>query len=147
MTRRELLALAACGVATAKETQPDITLRISQVNWELAPGQSVKTLAYNGTVPGPLLRMREGKPVNVEVINETNAPEMVHWHGLHIPANVDGAHEEGTPMVQGRDRRIYSFTSKASRHALVSHACHGRTQLEDGRVHGPVRHGSHRTRQ
>lgn len=127
MTRRDLLALSAVSVAPAKEIAPDITLRISQTNWELAPGHTVKTLAYNGTVPGPLLRMSAGKPVTVDVINETSEPEMIHWHGFHIPADVDGAHEEGTPMVQGRDHRVYRFTPNPAgtrwyhTHAMAGH--------------------------
>ncbi|MCU1260283.1 MAG: multicopper oxidase, type 2 [Bryobacterales bacterium] len=128
MTRREMLALAGCGtLAWGKEITPDITLRIGEIKAELAPGRFVKTLAYNGQVPGPLLRMSEGKQVAVEVVNETNEPEMVHWHGFHIPSNVDGAHEEGTPMVQGRDRRTYAFTPRPSgtrwyhTHAMAGH--------------------------
>ncbi len=66
---------------------------------------------------------------------------MVHWHGFHIPPDVDGAHEEGTPMVQGHDQRKFTFTPEARGHALVSHACHGRPQSEERRLHRPVRHG------
>ena len=131
LTRRALLSLAAAPLVPplvlGKEPAPDFTLRISRVKWELAPGHTVDTLAYNGTVPGPLLRMKEGRPVAVEVVNETNDPEMVHWHGFHVPPEVDGAHEEGTPMVQGRDRRIFNFTPKPAgtrwyhTHAMAGH--------------------------
>lgn len=119
MTRRELLTLAgsltAQRVLSAAEginTLPpaDYTLTLARGTFEIGPKRSVKTVAYGGRIPGPLLRMAAGKPVTVEVINETNEPEMVHWHGLHIPPEVDGAHEEGTPMVQGHDSRRYTFT-------------------------------------
>ena len=43
--------------------------------------------------------MREGKPVTVEVINDTDTPELVHWHGMLIPPDVDGTEEEGSPVV------------------------------------------------
>jgi FtsP/CotA-like multicopper oxidase with cupredoxin domain len=71
--------------------------------------------------------MTEGKPVTIDVVNETRSPEMVHWHGLHIPPEVDGAHEEGTPMVQGRDRRRFVFTPSPTgtrwyhTHAMAAH--------------------------
>ncbi len=71
--------------------------------------------------------MTEGRPVTVDVINETSDPEMVHWHGFHIPPEVDGAHEEGTPMVQGRDHRLYTFTPRPAgtrwyhTHAMAGH--------------------------
>ena len=118
MTRRELLTLGAVwGVDTLlphsyAQAPPDITLRIQEITAELGPRQKVKTLAYNGETPGPLLRMTEGRTVNIEVINETAEPDLVHWHGFHIPPEVDGAQEEGTPMLMGRSRRRYSFTAR-----------------------------------
>lgn len=92
------------------EPQQSISLRIQEISHELAPGRSVKTVAYNGQVPGPLLRVREGRPVAVEVRNETKSDELVHWHGLHVAAEVDGAHEEGTPHVPAGGERRYVFT-------------------------------------
>jgi hypothetical protein len=44
--------------------------------------------------------MREGQRVAVEVVNDTDVPEYVHWHGLFVPSDVDGAEEEGTPPVR-----------------------------------------------
>ena len=131
MTRRELLAaacgwssLAAIGRAQHKGmtlpkppvqprafTEPaDITLRIGEISLELKPGRTVKTLAYNGQVPGPLLRARRGRPVIVDVWNDTREMDIVHWHGLHIPSDVDGVYEEGTPGVPPTGRQRYLFT-------------------------------------
>jgi FtsP/CotA-like multicopper oxidase with cupredoxin domain len=123
-----MLALAGgIPLLSGAEGAADITLRISEVKADLGYGRFVKTLAYNGQIPGPLLRMREGRRTRVEVINETTLPEMVHWHGFHIPPEVDGAHEEGTPMVQGHDRRTYEFTASPAgtrwyhTHAMAGH--------------------------
>lgn len=118
MNRRDFLSLAAVGLVTRRAhaladgpiLKADVTLNISEIALDLSPKHSIKTLAYNGQVPGPLLRMREGKQVIVDVVNDTKEPEMLHWHGFHIPAEVDGAHEEGTPMVMGHSRRRYVFT-------------------------------------
>lgn len=66
-------------------SKADFTLRIAPVSVELAPGKTVKTIGYNGTVPGPILRMREGVATTVDVINDTDAEELVHWHGLMVP--------------------------------------------------------------
>jgi len=90
-------------------TKPDITLRIAPVMVELTPNRTISTIGYNGTSPGPLLRMREGKPVTVEVINDTDVPELVHWHGLFIPPDVDGVEEEATPMAPPHGRIRYQF--------------------------------------
>ncbi|MDR3702115.1 MAG: multicopper oxidase family protein [Candidatus Sulfopaludibacter sp.] len=126
LTRRQWLALAAAP-AFADLSRADITLRIGEITADLGHGHSVKTLAYNGQIPGPVLRMNEGQTVAIDVVNDTRRPEMVHWHGFHIPPEVDGAHEEGTPMVQGLDRRRYSFTAQPSgtrwyhTHAMAGH--------------------------
>jgi FtsP/CotA-like multicopper oxidase with cupredoxin domain len=105
----------------------DITLRIGEINLEVAPRRFIKTLAYNGQAPGPLLRMTEGKAVTVDIVNQTREPEMLHWHGFHIPPEADGAHEEGTPMVQGMDHRRFVFTPQPAgtrwyhTHAIAGH--------------------------
>jgi FtsP/CotA-like multicopper oxidase with cupredoxin domain len=99
-------------LAADAPVRPDITLRIAPVTVELAPSRIISTVGYNGSSPGPLLRMREGKPVNVLVVNDTDVPELVHWHGLLIPPGVDGAEEEGTPFVEAHGRRLYQFTPR-----------------------------------
>src|ERR1700676_4617147 len=93
-------------------TKPDFTLRIAPVLVELTPSRSISTIGYNGTSPGPLLRMREGKPVTVEVINDTDVPELVHWHGLFIPSEVDGGEGESTPMGAPHRRIRYQFVPR-----------------------------------
>ena len=56
----------------------DYTLRIAPLSLELAPGRLIKTTGYNGQVPGPLLRLREGRPVTINVINDAGYPDLVH---------------------------------------------------------------------
>ena len=75
----------------------DFTLQIAPMMVELAPQVVISTIGYSNKVPGPLLRMREGQRVTVDVVNDTDVPEYVHWHGLFVPSEVDGAEEEGTP--------------------------------------------------
>lgn len=93
-------------------TKADFTLRIAPVALEIAPSHFISTIGYNGTSPGPILRMREGKPVTVDVINDTDAAELVHWHGLFLPPGIDGAEEEGTPTIPAGGRRRYQFTPR-----------------------------------
>jgi FtsP/CotA-like multicopper oxidase with cupredoxin domain len=117
MQRRHFLAsLAAAAIpsATRGADKPDFSLRIAPTSFEIAPRKVVKTIAYNGSVPGPLLRMKEGQPVTIEVFNDTGDPEIVHWHGLQIPSAVDGAMEEGTPMIASHGSARYTFTPKPS---------------------------------
>ena len=128
MTRREFLALAggwvssvAIGSAPYAQRPPltpgesaaqgpaDVTLHIGELTLDLAPRRGVKTIAYNGQVPGPLLRAPQGRPLVVDVVNGTKREEIVHWHGFHIPSEVDGAREEGTPPVPPNGRRRYTI--------------------------------------
>ncbi|HWB33435.1 MAG TPA: multicopper oxidase domain-containing protein [Acidobacteriaceae bacterium] len=91
-----------------------IDLRIAPVTVELAPDRILSTIGYNGTSPGPVLRMKEGRPTTVTVHNETDTPEYVHWHGFLIPSSVDGSEEEETPPVPPHGSRTYSFTPTPS---------------------------------
>jgi FtsP/CotA-like multicopper oxidase with cupredoxin domain len=92
-------------------SKADFTLRIGPVNVEVQPGKVVKTTGYNGTAPGPLIRVREGQSVTIEVFNGSAAPELVHWHGLRVPSEVDGAMEEGTPMIAAGASARYTFAA------------------------------------
>jgi FtsP/CotA-like multicopper oxidase with cupredoxin domain len=74
-------------------------------------------------VPGPLVRMREGVPVTVDLFKDTDAAEFVHWHGLVVPADADGAAEEKTQIVPARGHLRYSLTPQPSGARFVhSHA-------------------------
>jgi FtsP/CotA-like multicopper oxidase with cupredoxin domain len=134
-------ALGAAGATTAvsrgsagflaqEAGKADITLQIAPVIVELAPDRVISTVGYNGSSPGPILRMREGVPVTVDVINDTDVPEQVHWHGLLIPPEVDGADEEGTPPVPPHGRRRYQFTPRPAgirwyhTHTMAMHDLH-----------------------
>jgi FtsP/CotA-like multicopper oxidase with cupredoxin domain len=118
MNRREFLA--AAGVASVSPLVVDLnggarrpadyTLRIAPYKLELAPGKIAKTVAYNDSVPGPILRLRQGVPVTVDVTNGTDFDEFVHWHGLHIPGEADGAMEEGSPPIPAHGSQSYTFT-------------------------------------
>ncbi|WP_407175240.1 multicopper oxidase family protein [Bradyrhizobium sp. STM 3562] len=94
--------------------KPDYTLRIANGLVELAPDHIVSTTLYNGQFPGPRLRFHEGQRVVVDVHNDTDTPELVHWHGQMLPSQVDGAAEEGTPFVPAHGMRRIAFTPKPS---------------------------------
>lgn len=98
----------------AASTAADHTLKIEPCTIEISPGVNIKTLAYNGQVPGPLLRLREGTPVSIDVINASDGADIVHWHGLAIDSLNDGAMEEGSPMIPAGGRQRYSFTPRPS---------------------------------
>jgi len=99
---------------SAAPTKADYALRIEPCTLDIGPGVSIKTISYSGQVPGPLLRLREGVPVSIDVTNATAQEDIVHWHGLAIDSLNDGAMEEGSPMIAAGTTHRYSFTPKPS---------------------------------
>jgi FtsP/CotA-like multicopper oxidase with cupredoxin domain len=65
-------------------------LRAQQVRWEVAPGEFVDAMAFNGQVPGPQLRVRQGDHVAMVVQNDMDQPTTVHFHGVTVPNAMDG---------------------------------------------------------
>jgi FtsP/CotA-like multicopper oxidase with cupredoxin domain len=100
--------------ASSSSISADYTIKVAPVSLEIAPGKVIKTTAYNGTVPGPALRLQEGKPVTIRVINDSGYPNLVHWHGLMIPSVQDGATEEGSPIIPPGNSLLYTFKPKPS---------------------------------
>src|SRR5580692_3331289 len=106
----EFSAGTAWSALPVRDTPADITLRIGPVTFDVAHGKTISTTGYNGSVPGPLIRLREGVPVTVDLFNDLDAPELVHWHGQIIPAEVDGAEEENSLMVPAHGHLRYRLT-------------------------------------
>ena len=90
----------------------DYTLRIKSSPVEIAPNRIISMTTYNGQFPGPLLRFKEGQSATVDVYNDTDTPEQLHWHGQMVPVEVDGASEEGTPFIPARGKRRIVFVPK-----------------------------------
>lgn len=87
----------------------DYSLHIQSSAVEIAPRRIVSVTTYNGQFPGPLLRFKEGKQVTVDIFNDTDTPEQLHWHGQKVSSDVDGAAEERTPFVPAHGMRRISF--------------------------------------
>src|SRR5262252_1215161 len=96
--------------AAGTETPADYTVRIKAAPIEIAPNEILSTITYNGQFPGPLIRFKEGREVTVDIFNETDTPEQLHWHGQFVSPDVDGAAEEGTPYIPAHGRRRITFT-------------------------------------
>jgi FtsP/CotA-like multicopper oxidase with cupredoxin domain len=107
-----LLPRLALGAEQDALEKADYTLRIATGLAELAPEHIVSTTLYNGLFPGPLLRFKEGQRTLVDVHNDTDVPELVHWHGQMIPSDLDGAAEEGSPYIPPHGMRRTSFVPK-----------------------------------
>jgi FtsP/CotA-like multicopper oxidase with cupredoxin domain len=121
VTRRAFLRSTGLAAFTAASpcnlsalADPDYTIDIAPYSFEVSPHRTIKAIAYNQQVPGPLLRFKEGRPVTIDVSNHSANEEIVHWHGLFLPSEVDGAMEEGTPHVAAGGKARYTFTPRPS---------------------------------
>jgi FtsP/CotA-like multicopper oxidase with cupredoxin domain len=98
--------------APASSAQADHVLHIGSGLVEVGPQRFLSMTTYNGSFPGPLLRFKEGRSVTVDVHNDTDTPEQLHWHGQQVPVSVDGAAEEGTPYIPAHGMRRVVFTAR-----------------------------------
>ena len=78
-------AFEQADAARQNEVAADYTIRIAATPVEVAPKQIISTTTYNGQFPGPLLRFKEGQMVTVDLYNDTDTPEQLHWHGQFVP--------------------------------------------------------------
>jgi len=134
------LAPRSCGPpSTQSETgPPDYTLRIEASAIEIAPNSIVSVITYNGQFPGPLLRFKEGQAETVDVHNDTDTPEQLHWHGQMVSTDVDGAAEEGTPFIPARGSRRIAFTPRPAGFRFYHTHNRGGADLHAGQYGGQV---------
>jgi len=87
----------------------EFDLRIAPVKKRIGDA-TVRMLGYNGSIPGPVLKVREGSEVVVNVENQGDMEATVHWHGLRLENRFDGTHETQAPIeVGGRYTARISF--------------------------------------
>jgi FtsP/CotA-like multicopper oxidase with cupredoxin domain len=85
-------------------------LTAKKVQWETQPGQHVEAWAYNGQVPGPQIRVKEGDRVRVVLHNELPESTSIHFHGLELPNNMDGVPFITQQPVKPGQSFTYEFT-------------------------------------
>jgi FtsP/CotA-like multicopper oxidase with cupredoxin domain len=112
--RESLAGGSGSAIAQTDSGAADYTLRIKDSPIEIAPKRIISATTYNGQFPGPLLRFKEGQQVTIDIYNETDTPEQLHWHGQQVPVDVDGAAEEGTPYISAHGKRRIQFTPRPS---------------------------------
>lgn len=104
---RPVWALNAVGQSSIL-TGTDFNLEVSSlpVNFTGSPATAI---AVNGTLPGPQLRMREGDSVTLRVTNQLSQPTAIHWHGLILPAEMDGVPGISYPGIAPGETFTYRF--------------------------------------
>jgi FtsP/CotA-like multicopper oxidase with cupredoxin domain len=104
----------------------------SPVKWEIQPGIVVDGWGYNGQVPGPELRVREGDLVRVRLRNRLQVPTTIHWHGVDVPLNQDGVPGLSQAPVEPGAEFVYEFTATNPGTRWYHSHVDGNNQLELG---------------
>ena len=108
LPRAAVLSEPAVLASTSRDPATvEVTLTAAVANVSLAPGSRTDIFAYNGSMPGPTLEVKEGDHVIVHFHNELPEETTVHWHGLHIPFAADGSPFHPVPAGGSYD---YEFT-------------------------------------
>src|SRR5581483_8525688 len=118
----------------------DYTIRIVATPIEIAPNKIISVTTYNRQFPGPLLRFKEGQQVLVDLVNDTDTPEQLHWHGQMVPVDVDGSAEEGTPFIPSHGKRCMSFVPKPAGYRFYHTHNRAGADLSAGQYSGQVGH-------
>ena len=87
----------------------EYNLTASEFNWEIKPGKMISAWGFNNQVPGPVLRARKGDTLVINLVNNLPEPTMIHWHGIRLPAAMDGTGEVQRPVMPGESFE-YRFT-------------------------------------
>ncbi|MEK7366562.1 MAG: multicopper oxidase domain-containing protein, partial [candidate division NC10 bacterium] len=90
----------------------EIALVAKETRWELAPGKVIKAWAYNGRVPGPEIRLREGERVRIVLMNALPEPTTIHWHGVDVPNPMDGVPGVTQAPVRPGETFTYEFEAR-----------------------------------
>jgi CopA family copper-resistance protein len=125
-------AAAGDAAATLSGTEFNLEIGASPVNFTGQPGIAT---AVNGRLPAPLLRWREGDTVTLRVSNRLSAPSSIHWHGMIVPADMDGVPGLSFNGIGPGETYVYRF--KVNQSGTYWYHSHSRFQEQTG-LYGPI---------
>jgi FtsP/CotA-like multicopper oxidase with cupredoxin domain len=102
-----LTLVASAG--TARAATREFMFTAAATRWEIAPGVAVSAYAYNGSLPGPEIHVREGDLLRITLVNRLSVPTTIHWHGVPVPNGMDGVPGVTAPVVQPGGTFTYEF--------------------------------------
>ena len=128
------IARGHAATPAAELAGPDITLRIARRDL-VVDGRRSAAIGINGQVPGPLLRLHEGMDATITVINALDEDSSIHWHGLLVPAAMDGVPGVSFPGIPPGGRFTYRFRVRQS--GTYWYHSHSGGQEQSG-LYGPM---------
>jgi FtsP/CotA-like multicopper oxidase with cupredoxin domain len=134
LASRHALSFGAIKTDRSVLTGPDFDLTIGEVSVNYT-GHNRTATAVNGQVPGPLLRMREGDAVTIRVTNRLRVRTSIHWHGMIVPADMDGVPGVSFAGIDPGSTFVYRFKVRQS--GTYWYHSHSRFQEQTG-LYGPI---------
>jgi len=101
-------------------------------NWEVSPGKTVRAWTFNGTVPGPLIKVNVGDKVRVVVDNKLPMSTGVHFHGLEVPFAMDGVPDVTQQPIKPGGSFTYEFTASKPELGMYHSHHDAQVQVPDG---------------
>jgi CopA family copper-resistance protein len=118
--------------ATLSGTEFNLEIGALAVNFTGQPGMAT---VVNGRLPAPLLRWREGDAITLRVSNRLSAPSSIHWHGIILPADMDGVPGLSFGGIEPGETYVYRF--KVNQSGTYWYHSHSRFQEQTG-LYGPI---------
>lgn len=110
--------------------QFDLTAQV--VDWEVEPGKTVQAWTYNGTAPGPTIKVAVGDRVRVALTNELPESTSIHFHGITTPNSMDGVPDITQPPVKPGETFTYEFVASEPAVGIYHSHHHAEKQVPDG---------------
>jgi FtsP/CotA-like multicopper oxidase with cupredoxin domain len=113
-----------------------VELEAREFDWEFAPGQSIPGFGFNGVAPGPVIEANIGDTIEVRLTNSLPEPTIVHWHGIRLPAEMDGTGAAQQPVEPGATFTYRFVVPDAGTFWYHSH--HNETEQIERGMYGPL---------
>ena len=110
----------------------EFAVTASEIDWEVEPGKTVKAMAYNGQVPGPVISVEVGDKVRVVLTNEMSESTSIHFHGVRLPNKFDGVPDITQPPVEPGEEFVYEFTAVEPAVGIYHSHHHAEVQVPNG---------------
>jgi len=111
-------------------------LTTKSIKWEVSPGKFVDSYAFNGQIPGPEIRVKQGDKIKIVLKNELPESTSIHFHGIDIPFSQDGVPFISQPPVHPGETYVYEFTIVDDPGTFMYHSHHNAEQQVDKGLFG-----------
>jgi len=111
-------------------------LTASEFDWKISDNKIIKAWGFNNSVPGPILQAKKGDTMIIKVKNDLQQPTVVHWHGIRLPASMDGTGEVQKPIEPGEEFEYKFIVPDAGTFWYHSH--HNETEQMERGMYGAL---------